>query len=382
VAVVPAESADAKPVKAPPTITWKKTILDRKFRSEGVAVADVNKDGKIDVLNGEYWYEAPDWTPHEIRPAKEYNGATGYSNAFLVFAQDVDGDHWTDELVVGFPGSKATWYKNPGKAGGAWKEYPITDVAGNESPSFTDIDGDGVPELVTPFNEKQMTYYKPGPHPETGFEQHAVGAPGTAGTQRFSHGLGVGDINGDGRPDILCTDGYWLQPPASERSNPLAWTFVPAKLGPACAQMYTYDVNGDGLMDVMSSSAHNFGVWWYEQVKGANGPEFVQHTIDTSFSQSHSMVMADINRDGQPDFVTGKRFWAHGPNGDVDPGGIVYLYWYEFKRNNGQVEWTRHQIDSDSGVGTQFTVARVNNDRLLDVATSNKKGVYLFTQER
>src|SRR6187399_857569 len=80
----PSEAAD----NPTPTITWKKTVLDRKFRSEGVAVADVNKDGKIDVLNGEYWYEAPDWKPHELQAPKDHGtGQNGYSRSFAC---------WTD----------------------------------------------------------------------------------------------------------------------------------------------------------------------------------------------------------------------------------------------------------------------------------------------
>jgi hypothetical protein len=363
---------------APREVRWKKTVLDTKFRSEGVAVADVNRDGKPDILTGDLWYEAPDWKVHEIRPPQEYQPATGYSNCFLCFAQDVDGDGWTDELVVGFPGDKAHWFRNPGK-GGSWTDHPITESACNESPNFADVDGDGKPELITPFKEMQMAFYKPGAKPQEGFEQHLVGEPKQPGCQRFSHGLGVGDVNGDRRPDILCTDGYWEAP-----SNPTsgAWTFVPAKLGPACAQMYTYDFDGDGDMDVISSSAHNIGVWWWEQTKGANGPEFKQHVIDNTFSESHSMVMADINGDKQPDFVTGKRWWAHGPNGDVNPNDPAVLYWYEFKRRDGNVEWIRHEIDNDSGVGTQFAVVRVNGDKRPDIVISNKKGVFLFEQER
>ena len=48
-------------------VSWKKTVIDGKFRSEGVAIADVNKDGKTDVLIGDSWYEAPTWTKHDIR---------------------------------------------------------------------------------------------------------------------------------------------------------------------------------------------------------------------------------------------------------------------------------------------------------------------------
>ncbi|MCC2670160.1 MAG: distantly related to retaining beta-L-arabinofuranosidase from Bifidobacterium longum [Armatimonadetes bacterium] len=369
----------AAPHAAPREMRWKKFVLDTKFRAEGATVADVNRDGKNDVLAGNFWYEAPSWTPHEIRKAEEFNGATGYSNCFLTFAQDVDKDRYPDQLVVGFPGAKASWFRNPGKSGGEWTEHLITESACNESPAYGDVDGDGVPDLVTPFKETQMAYYTPGKTPLEGFEQHLIGEPKQPGCARFSHGLGIGDINGDRRPDILTTDGYYQAPEDRKAGK---WQFVPAKLGDACGQMYTLDLDGDGDMDVVSSSAHNIGVWWHEQVKGAAGPEFVRHDIDKSFSQSHSMMMADINGDGQPDFVTGKRFWAHGPNGDVNPSDPAVLYWFEFHRKDGKVEWSRHEIDNDSGVGTQFTVARIDGDKRPDVAIGNKKGVFVFLQEK
>lgn len=362
---------------APQEIRWKKTVLDTHFRSEDCAVADVNKDGKMDVMVGDAWYEAPDWKMHEIRPLKEYTAATGYSNAFLVFAYDVDHDGWTDQVVVGFPGSPAVWDKNPGSAGGRWQEFPITDSACNESPVWADVDGDGKPELVTAYQEKQMAYYKPGRTPEKGWEQHLIGAPDQPGVKRFSHGLGVGDVNGDGRADIICTDGYYEAP---KDRNQIPWKFVPAKLGPACSQMYTFDFNLDGKPDVISSSAHAIGVWWWEQNPGPNGPEFKQHEIDNSFSESHALMTADINGDGHPDFVTGKRWWAHGPNGDVNPNDPAVLYWFEWKRENGNVAWTKHLIDSDSGVGTGFKIADMNRDRRPDIIVSNKKGVFLIEQ--
>ena len=133
-------------------------------------------------------------------------------------------------------------------------------------------------------------------------------------------------------------------------------------------------------MDVISSSAHANGVWWYEQRPGSTGPEFVQHLIDKTISQTHSMMMADINGDGRPDFITGKRWWAHGPAGDVNPADPAILCWYEFTHIGDEIHWTRHDIDYASGVGTQFTVTDMNGDRRPDIVIGNKRGVFLFEQ--
>ncbi len=360
-------------------IGWTKICLDKEFRSEGVAVADVNRDGKMDIMAGNYWYEAPNWTPHEIEPGQKFDGEHGYSNCFLSWAADVNGDGWPDQIVVGFPGDKCVWRENPQGKPGPWKEHIIWRSACNESPAYGELLGKKKPVLVFPYDEKFMAWYEPTADTNQEFTAHTVGLEKQPGVARFSHGMGIGDINGDGRPDIITPQGYY-EAPADPRSGP--WKFVPANLGSDCAQMYVYDVNGDGIPDVISSSSHNIGIWWYEQKKGPNGPEFIKHVIDDSFSQTHSMVMADINHDGTMDIVTGKRFWAHGPTGDIRPGDPAMIYWYELHRNKGKVSWTRHTVDNDSGVGTQFTVADMNRDGKLDIITSNKKGVYLFLQTK
>jgi hypothetical protein len=361
-------------------IRWKKTVLDKKFRAEGAAVADVNADGNNDILAGEFWYEAPDWTPHEIRPPKEYDAAGGYSEAFLTFAMDVDGDLLPDQIVIDFPGKPALWRKNPGRrATTHWEQFQITDSACNESVSFVDLDGDDRPELIAGYKEQQMAFYTPGKNPKEGWEQHLIGEPGKPGVARFAHGLGVGDVNGDKYPDIITTGGYY-QAPIDIRRKP--WMFVPARLGGDCAQMHSQDFDGDGDMDVISSSAHRIGVWWHEQVKQPDGTvEWKQHEIDNTFSQSHSLMAEDMNTDGKMDYVTGKRWWAHGPNGDVNPGDPAVLVWYEYKRGSGgQVEWVKHQIDNDSGVGTGLCVTRLIWHKPPDIIIANKKGVFLFQQ--
>lgn len=359
---------------APREISFRKVVLDKEFRAEGVAVADVNRDGRLDVMAGNLWYEAPTWRAHEIAPVQKYNGAAGYSNCFISFAEDVNHDGWMDQIVIGMPGDKAFWRQNPRNQPGEWTEHLIGPVACNESPVYEAITRGGKRVLVFPDN-KAVSWWD---HDASGaYTQHAVSKPGQPGGERFSHGLGVGDINGDGRPDILTTDGYY-QAPSNPADGP--WEFIKCDLGPACAQMVVLDVNGDGLADVISSSAHAKGVWWHERKPGGGDPQFVRHLIDDADSETHAVVMVDLNGDKQPDIVTGKRYWAHGPGGDIDSEAPAVVTWYEFHRKNGEVTWTKHVADTDSGVGTQFTVVDMNGDRKPDIVLANKKGVHILFQ--
>ncbi len=368
-------------------ITWKKTQLDDIFRSEGVAIADFDNDGKMDIAAGSQWYslQTPGTANPITIPPQEFD-PKGYSNTFCNFAQDVNNDGWVDLVVVDFPGKPTWWFENPRKTETetAWNRHQITAVTNNESPQFLDITGDGVRELLCGYDKKIMGFATPKDLPTAEWKINIVAGPDAPGTDRFSHGIGAGDINGDGHNDILITNGWWEAPEA--HATDLPWDWHPAPFGKACSQMHVYDFDGDGDNDVLSASAHQFGIWWYEnkgqgEEKQEEERKWETHTISENFSQTHALMLADINGDGLPDFVTGKRYWAHGGH---DPGGDqpAVVYWFELQRENGKPVWTKHQIDDNSGVGTQFDVADVNGDGLLDIATSNKKGTFLFVQER
>jgi hypothetical protein len=412
---LPAIPADTP---ATPAITWKKTTIDKKFRSEGVAIADVNRDGKMDILVGDVWYEAPDWKMHPIRKVGDYSdGLSSYSECMCCWAEDINGDGWPDQIVIGFPGKPAYWYENPKGQPGAWKEHVIWPSACNETPLFVDLFGAGKRVLVMGFqpvnkliqgpeerfrlatteDQGQMAWFTPGKDPTQFWEMHPISPPSAPGkeqkgTRRFSHGLGVGDVNGDGRLDVICTEGWWEQPADTRRPGPpngTYWKFHPANLGEACSDMYAFDLDGDGKADIISTSAHKFGMWWHQQRPGPNGePTFLKNDLFTSstfrdfFSETHALHFVDINGDGLKDLVTGKRWWSHGRN---EPGSDkpAFLYWFEAKKGrDGVTTFTPHKIDDASGIGTQFTVADINGDGLPDIITANKRGVFLFEQVR
>ena len=378
-------------ISAPREVRFKKVILDSDFRSEGVTVADVNRDGKLDVLAGNLWYEAPGWTPHSIAPVTSFDSAKGYSNSFVNFTADFNRDGWPDQILIDTPGTTPVlWRENPRTKMGPWAIHKITRNACNESPAFARLTGVGNnPVLIFSLDDEQMVWFEPSADANGEFKVHPISeripkdqANRHRGAYRYSHGLGVGDLNGDRRDDVVVRSGYW-EGPQDPRRGP--WRFVEVDLGGECAQMQIYDVNGDGLNDVIASSAHGIGVWWFEQSRDAKGTQqFTKHLIDDSFSQSHSLEVADINGDGLKDIITGKRFWAHGPTGDIDPNAPALICWYELRRerNSRNVSWVRRVIDDDSGVGTQFVVTDMNKDRLADIVTSNKKGVFVFVQIR
>jgi len=368
-------------VAAAGPVSFERIVVDKTFRAEGVATGDVNHDGKLDILSGDVWYAGPDFKEMgEVREVGTYDGTKGYSNCFANFAQDVNGDGWIDSIVIGLPDGPCLWYENPKNKPGHWKERTVVGSACNETPIFVRLLGKRkAPVLVFAVRPKgQMAWFGVPDDLDGLWDMHLIAAgPDAPGTKKYSHGLGAGDINGDGRCDVLVKEGWWQAPRKRTREN---WKFHPANLGADCANVLVYDVDGDGDSDVITSSAHKYGIWWHEQLPG-DGSQFKQHLISDKYSQPHAIILADMNRDGLVDVVTGKRHLAHQGR---DPGGKdpAMLYWFELRRpENGDPEFVMHEIDDDSGVGTQFEVVDINGDDRLDIVTSNKKGVRVFLQK-
>lgn len=364
--------------------TFERIQLSGTYYSEGAGVGDINGDGISDVVYGPYWFAGPDFRQkHEIYAA-EPQPRDAYANHFFAWVYDFNGDGWNDVFTVGFPGTPAYVYENPasGSFDQHWNKHQVFDWVSNESPHFTDLVGDERPELICTrdgfFGFATIDWDKP----FTAWNYHAISE--RIAPPRFGHGLGVGDVNGDGLMDIIFTSG-WFEQPASDALG-RRWRLHEAVFSNSYggAEMYAYDVDGDGDNDVIASlAAHDFGLAWFEQIRQGETISFDQHLImgeepaknryGLVFSELHSVNLADVDGDGLKDIVTGKTYYSHHQQSPMWDAGAV-VYWFRLVRSSDGVDWVPYLADGEAGIGRQIRVHDLNGDGMADIIVGGMTG--------
>lgn len=388
--------------------TWGKEEVGSGFKMQRVnefyygwsaAAADFNHDGKLDIVSGPFVYFGPDYTEsREIYPAQIVNASTNYSmDDWVEHASDFTGDGWADVLTTSHAGGGkdgAVLYVNPKGESRRWAKFTVVAPIDSEETVLADIDGDGKQELVY-MGGGYMCYAKPDPaHPTDRWVVHKISEHGPWP----AHGIGAGDVNGDGRMDIVGAYGWWEQP--AQGVAEAKWKYHAAPFGrwgrtsAGGAKIGVYDINGDGLPDVVTSmQAHGWGISWFEQKRSSDGEiSFVPHVVmdrtakDSAggvvFTEPHASTIADVDGDGIPDFIVAKRYWSHLDDFyDPDPYGAPVLYVYRTVRDKtapGGARFVPELVHNYSGGGSDVLARDLNGDGVMDLVTSTRSGTYIF----
>ena len=352
----------------------KRLIADQSY--ESVGVFDVNNDGSPDIVSGAWWYEGPGF--HKRHPVGDVRAEGEYFDDFSTIPMDVNGDGLTDFITGGWWGGTLRWRENPGDADKEWPEHVIAETGSIETTRAWDVDGDGVAEIVPNTPGGPLVVYKlvtDGQGRGTGeFEARVIS------DRPQGHGLGCGDVAGNGRSDFVLTYG-WLEAPEDPYAD--EWMLREEfDLGRAASvPILVEDVNRDGVNELVVGGGHAYGLDWWERADPDRGGVWRRRPIDPWNSQYHDLLWVDIDGDGDPELVTGKRYRAHCGK-DPGAGDGVGIYYFKWTGEG----FAKQVIDygparEGKGCGISFAVADLRGTGKMDVIVAGKDGLYVYYNE-
>lgn len=335
---------------------------------DSCAVFDVDGDGRRDIVCGGWWYQAPSWKKHYLRDVEVIRGRF---DDYSALPMDVNQDGHTDLISANYRSQTLYWVEHPGvqlKSGTAWQRHVIAEPGAMETGRLFDVDGDGRPDIV-PNGVKFAAWWNVQPGNSPVWTRYSLPE------QLAGHGIGCGDINGDGRADLVGRFG-WAEAPEDRRGG--RWVFHDDFLieRDAGIPILVLDVDQDGDADLVWGRGHRIGLHWLEQKLDSDGSRnWQRHAIDTSWSQAHSLLLADLDGDGHSELIAGKRFMGHDGKdpGEYDP---LVSYCYQFQPSKRTWNRQRLHFGGAAGYGLDPKAEDLDHDGDVDLIVADRNGLH------
>jgi len=364
-------------VHADEDLSFKKHDINPDSAFETCGVGDINRDGRLDIMCGDTWYEATGdpASPWKSRHVCDIKAEGGYYHDFSNELEDVNGDGRLDVVSCTWHTESVLWREQPESLDQAWISHNVDKIGNVEVGFHVDINGDGLLDFHPHVSGKVVWYERlKTSKDDTYWKRHIVG-------ERKGYGEGTGDMDGDGDMDIVASEGWFEQPNDSPDSQ---WIWHPEfQLGAEASDpILVHDFTGDGLVDIVWGMGHNYGIYWLEQGRDPEGKRtWLRHTIDETWSQAHCLQLADFNGDGVMEFATGKRYFAHNGN---DPGANDPIMVCIYSWNSVEKSFERYILDQGSrtGFGLRAVVSDLDKDGDPDIICPGKSGLYWFENRR